>query len=374
LDGQRPMVLRNIILRIRYLTNYLILFFIAACTGTPENKEPISIVWENDRATAITISRKYFDRVSDGELQKSLSVHLADSIDRPPILGEFFFTADEIRFDPLIPFTRKLRYKVLFNNNEVAEIQIPDADQASVPVLNGIFPSGDTLPRNLLKFYFQFSRPMREGQFLKHVVLLKNGKDTVPQVFLDLQPELWNHDRTLLTLWLDPGRIKRELQPNKKLGEPLMKESHYQLIIKNTFTDAQGVSLPEEYRKDFVVSERDSLSPSPQQWTIVSPRARTKEPLEINFHEILDHALLTETIKVLDAKANAVDVHIQLNSQESGCRLVPHKLWVAGNYVLQTESKLEDLAGNNLNRIFDREMTGTPVSTSPYFEIKFTID
>jgi len=368
------MVLINAFLRIRYLTNYLILFFIAGCASTPESNEPISIVWENDRAKAITISRKYFDRISDDSLQKSLSVHLADSIDRPAILGEFFFTVDAVRFDPLIPFTRKLRYKILFGNKAVAEIQIPGADQASVPVLDGMFPSRDTLPRNLLKFYFQFSRPMREGQSLKHIVLLKNGKDTVPQVFLDLQPELWNHDRTLLTLWLDPGRIKRELQPNKKLGEPLMKGSHYQLIVKNTFTDAQGISLPEEYRKDFVVAERDSLSPSPKRWTVVSPVAGTKEPMEINFHESLDHALLTETIKVFDEKANAVDVHIQLNSQESGCRLIPNKAWVAGTYILRAEARLEDLAGNNLNRIFDREMSQPRSNTQLYFEIRFTIE
>ena len=39
--------------------------------------------------------------------------------------------------------------------------------------------------------------------------------------FLDLQPELWNAEGTVLTLWLDPGRIKRDLIPNKELGIPL---------------------------------------------------------------------------------------------------------------------------------------------------------
>ena len=77
------------------------------------------------------------------------------------------------------------------------------------------------MPENLLKIYLRFSHPMREGQSDKYISLIKNGKDTLPDVFLNLQPELWNEDRTVLTVWLDPGRIKRDLQPNLKLGNPL---------------------------------------------------------------------------------------------------------------------------------------------------------
>ena len=82
-----------------------------------------------------------------------------------------------------------------------------------------IYPTQDTVPENLLKIYLQFSKPMREGQALRHIELLKNNRDTLPGVFLDLQPELWNVDRTTLTVWLDPGRIKRDLQPNGPIGK-----------------------------------------------------------------------------------------------------------------------------------------------------------
>ena len=61
-----------------------------------------------------------------------------------------------------------------------------------------------------------FSQPMQEGVSAEHICLVKGEKDTLKNVFLDLQPELWNHDRTMLTLWLDPGRIKRDLQPNRQ--------------------------------------------------------------------------------------------------------------------------------------------------------------
>ena len=35
-------------------------------------------------------------------------------------------------------------------------------------------------------------------------------------IFLELENELWNPEHTQLTLWLDPGRIKRDLIPNQR--------------------------------------------------------------------------------------------------------------------------------------------------------------
>ena len=90
---------------------------------------------------------------------------------------------------------------------------------------------------------------MQEGDELKHIHLIKDGRDTLSSVFLDL--ELWNNERTMLTLWLDPGRIKRELQPNKLLGPPLIKGSHYQLLIDKDWQDAEGILLKEKLGEEF---------------------------------------------------------------------------------------------------------------------------
>src|SRR5688500_13348437 len=114
---------------------------------------------------------------------------------------------------------------------------------------------------------------MQEGKALEHIALIKNNQDTVDKVFLNLQPELWNKDRTMLTLWLDPGRIKRDLQPNKMMGEPLQLASNYQLVIGQDWRDVDGLSLKQVYHKNFMVAQRDTLSPNPDLWKIQVPKA-----------------------------------------------------------------------------------------------------
>lgn len=210
--------------------------------------------------------------------------------------------------------------------------------------------------------YLKFSRPMREGQSLNCIVVLRNGKDTIPDVFLDLQPELWNYDRSVLTLWLDPGRIKRDLQPNQKLGMPLEEASSYRLVISTRWMDTRGASLPQDYHKDFFVIQRDSLSPNLAQWKILAPKAGTRKPVIVYFHESLDYIVLEEAIRITDTEGNLVSGSVILSDEESVYQFIPSGVWSKGTYLLQSEARLEDLAGNNLNRPFDRDLVGKQVS------------
>ena len=60
---------------------------------------------------------------------------------------------------------------------------------------------------------------------------------------------------------------------------------------------------------------------------------------------------------------------------EKKCRFIPEIAWKPGDYLLVIESRLEDLAGNNLNRPFDRDVTQgkTPLSRATY-ERKFRVE
>ena len=51
------------------------------------------------------------------------------------------------------------------------------------------------------------------------------------------------------------------------------------------------------------------------------------------------------------------------------------RAWKAGRYRLKIESRLEDLAGNNLNRPFDRDITRKNIAptTLPFVEILFNV-
>ena len=102
---------------------------------------------------------------------------------------------------------------------------------------------------------------MSEGQSQKHIFLLNHNNDTIKDVFLDLQPELWDEDRTVLTMWLDPGRIKRDLIPNLQKGNPLKKGQQYTLAVAGEWKDEEGLPLKASYTRKFFVGERDSTGP-----------------------------------------------------------------------------------------------------------------
>ena len=326
------------------------LVFYFLFTGCTEKKDPdtVSIQWEEDKAVAIIVPQQFLSTVPKDSVTELLQIRLANN--DQPVIGDYSFNHDDVIFKPIIAFTRGLKYHLYVRNKFVDEIEIQGAN-TTAPRVVAVYPVLDTLPENLLKFYILFSKPMQEGEELKHIHLIKDGRDTLPFVFLDLG--LWNNERTMLTVWLDPGRIKRELQPNKLLGPPLIKGSHYQLLIEKNWQDAEGILLKENLAKNFFTSSRDSVSPDEKKWTIMIPKAGTKELLVIKFNESLDHVLAERTISVTDASGNEVKGKLNVNDHGDVLYFSPDSDWKTGGHSLQIESRLEDLAGNNLDRLFD---------------------
>ena len=329
----------------------LVFYFIF--TGCTEKKDPdtVSIQWEGDKAVAIIVPQQFLSSVPKDSVSELLQIRLANA--DQPVIGEYSFKDDDVIFKPIIAFTRGLKYHLYVRNNFVDEIEI-QAATTTAPRVVAVYPVLDTLPENLLKFYILFSKPMQEGDELKHIHLIKDGRDTLPFIFLDLG--LWNNERTMLTLWLDPGRIKRELQPNKLLGPPLVKGSHYQLLIEKDWQDAEGILLKENQAKNFFTSSRDSVSPDEKKWAINTPKAGTKEQLVIKFNESLDHVLAERTISITDANGNEVKGNLKVNDNGDILYFSPDSEWQRGDHSLQIESRLEDLAGNNMDRLFDVDL------------------
>lgn len=333
----------------------LVFYFTFISCTEKRNSDSVSIQWEGDKAVAIIVPQKFLSSVSKDSVDNLLHIHLAKR--DQPIIGYYFFEGDKVIFKPIIAFTRGLKYKVYVRNELIAEIAMPAHNSTVAPEVVAVYPVLDTLPENLLKFYISFSKPMQEGDALNNIHLIKNGRDTLSSVFLDLQQELWNSERTMLTLWLDPGRIKRGLQPNKLLGPPLNKASHYQLTIEKEWQDSEGILLKQKFTKNFFTGPHDSLSPDEQAWTIDVPKPKTKQQLIIDFNESLDHVLAENTISVADANGNEVKGEFRANDQGTTLCFIPDLEWRQGIYILQIESRLEDLAGNNLDRLFDTDLT-----------------
>ncbi len=350
------------------------LIFILSCSGHKEGSTTLDIVWENERATGVIVPSLYLRDVPTDSITTSLRIYLSTSESRTAILGDYQKGDDGIVFRPLIPFTSGLTYEVSVAGKTIGKINIPVPHHSDLPSLMAIYPSQDTLPENTLKFYFRFSHAMREGQALKYIKLLKNGTDTVSGTFLDLQPELWNKDYTLLTLWLDPGRIKRDLQPNKKLGVPLENAASYTLVVGSGWADIRGAVIAENFSKDFFVAVRDSIRPDVKQWILKKPKQNTTDPLVIQFNESLDRVLLNEAVRIISADGNSVGGEMELKDEETVLEFKPESPWAKGTYIIESEERLEDLAGNNLNRLFDRDITKeTDHLTQKIFTRKFEI-
>ena len=335
----------------------LFILFLSCRTNSDKRTEP-SIIWENGKPVGIVVPFNPADSIPADKLKSELKVsgtngdYIFNSI-----LGDWTITDDSIVFKPLIPLVRGFNYKILYREKVIGELNIPMPDASMKPKVLGIYPSTDTVPENLLKIYVEFSKPMTEGNALDYFKMISNDKDTLHQVFLDLQTELWNNDHTRLTIWLDPGRIKRDLIPNKELGNPLISGNHYRFVVDGGLVDGDGTALGEDYQKDFIVSTRDSIIPDTDNWNIHTPTVGTIEALKVNLKESLDYVLLNNAIRVLDEKRKPVEGKFQTSNKETELTFTPSSNWTKGNYYLEIESRLEDLAGNNLNHPFDRDIT-----------------
>jgi len=346
---------------------FLFLLVLNAC----QNQDgTIELVWKNQRATGIQIPKHLLHNFSQAAADPTLKVVLENGHNQS-ILGNFVSDNSSLRFEPLIPLTPGLTYLIVQNNKPIGKLFVPFDKDEKAPELLAIYPKLDTLPENLLKFYLQFSKPMRSGQALQFIHLLDKNKDTLRDVFLNLQPELWDTSGTVLTLWLDPGRIKRGLQLNLKLGNPLKMNETYQVVVSQAWKDQMGLKLSTKYHKTFVAGKRDEQAPDIKQWQLQLPKVGTAAPLRINIPESLDYYLLSETIGIVDQNDSPVKGEISVEAKAQQVIFLPSKPWKAQHYRMQVDARLEDLAGNNLNRVFDRDMTKEKKREKAYYERGF---
>ena len=350
----------------------LAFFLLLALSACQKQEESIELVWNDQQATAISIPWRFIKNTSTAAKAPSIKVVLANGNNKA-ILGSFSAGNTSLLFEPLIPLTPGLTYQILKNDQFIGQVIVPFNPNEKAPELVAIYPLLDTLPENLLKFYIRFSKPMRSGESLQFIHLLDKKGDTLRNVFLNLQPELWDTTSTVLTLWLDPGRIKRGLTLNRALGNPLKMGKTYHLVVSSAWKGQNGLNLAQTYRKTFVAGKRDEQAPDVKRWQIQLPMAGTTALLQIKTQEPLDHYLLSESIGIVDQNNHPVKGEIRLVKKDDQVVFFPAVPWKAQHYRLQVDARLEDLAGNNLNRVFDRDITIAKSRTKSYYELGFEV-
>ncbi|QKJ29183.1 hypothetical protein HQ865_05255 [Mucilaginibacter mali] len=365
----KPFWFKNAGLYIRYGLAFFLFTIVAACKRSPEK---IELVWAHDVAVAITIPKQMLKDASVLRAAHSVKVVLANRDSRLGILGDFTTDDGTVVFKPVIPLSRGLSYDIWQDGRLVGTIAVPLA-KGALPVVAAVYPEADTVPENLLKIYIRFSHPMRTGMVLDYVYLLDKNRDTMKRVFLNLQPELWDKLSRTVTLWLDPGRIKRDLVLNRQLGNPLKKMQSYQLVISGDWKDERGLPLGRDYIKRFTVAERDSVIPDISKWQLTSPKAGSKDVLKITTGEPLDHFLLYDSAYIIDDHGAELQGDVSVGAKDKVWLFAPKGEWDTGRYRLKVYSRLEDLAGNNLNRVFDRDIRKDKQQNKDYFVREFEV-
>jgi len=172
---------------------------------------------------------------------------------------------------------------------------------------------------------------------------------------------------------LDPGRIKRGLAPNLQMGPPLRQSEKYILQIDNLWKDKNGKYITDEFSKEFFVGSPDRSSPDPNNWKIIIPPFNSRDKLQIHFSEPMDHALLQRMIKIIDKENITIMGEISIMDEERKWCFVPDDFWNKGDYFINVDVNLEDLAGNNLRRVFDVDNLKDSIGSKKYYRIPFTI-
>jgi hypothetical protein len=171
-----------------------------------------------------------------------------------------------------------------------------------------------------------------------------------------MPPELWDMPRRRLTVLLEPGRIKRGLVPNTELGPPLVEGTTFDLVVDAAMRDAAGATLTAGGRRTYRVGPAIRARVDPGRWTLTWPAPRSEDPLVVVFDRAMDHALAMRCLRVTDQQGRPVPGRATLEPGDLRWSFVPHTLWRPGVLELHVDSALEDLAGNSVRRVFDRDL------------------
>ncbi len=311
--------------------------------------------------------------ISDDQWNTILSVYTHEAYVRKidqPVAGKYAWNGDSILFEPAFPFAPGQTYHAVFTTKaflisagiknesswEKSELSFSLAREnfPSTAVVS-VYPESANLPENLLRIYIYFSAPMMPGEAYDHISLMRDDGTRVEKAFLIVDQELWDAVRKRFTLLFDPGRIKRDLKSNIDLGTPLKERETYHLVIDSAWRDVHGNALGKSVRKTFSVTRAERGKISPRHWNVIPPLAGSLGDIVISFDRPMDHALALKHISITSASGVATGQAQTVN--DTVWKFTPDHPWVAGEYVITISPLLEDVAGNNLNNVFDLDLS-----------------
>ena len=270
--------------------------------------------------------------------------------------GSWERVSDRARFTPRFPAVPGSLYAVIGRSDraqewrELARVGVPASGLVPHTVVEAIDPGVDRVPANLLRFSVTFTAAMEEGSAAERIHLLDETGAELPGTLLEMPPELWDRGRRRLTVLLEPGRIKRGLQPNLQAGPPLREGGAVTFVVESGIRDSAGSPLVSGARRTYRVDAPIRSRVDPALWEVRWPDA-PRDPLIVRFDRPLDRALVSRCLRVLDDQGRAVPGHV--SSDALRWAFTPE---ADGDPRLHIDTRLEDLAGNSVRRVFDRDL------------------
>jgi hypothetical protein len=294
----------------------------------------------------------------------------------PSLHGSYALDGAAVCFVPRFPFVAGTEYTLLVHRSLSGGrservpgcFDVEDYEPLTItrPTVTGdattrvveIYPTAREVPRNVLRLYVHFSAPMSEGFAASRVHLRRTDTgEEIAGALLPMDPELWDPGRRRLTVLFDPARIKRGLAPHREIGYPLEVGVAVDVDIDVAFLDADGRPLVSSFSRHYEVGGDERTTVDPHQWRLATPAAGTADPLIVSFDRPLDHALLQHCITIVDADEHQMAGSSSTATGERSWRFAPDDPWARARYRLAVDPILEDLAGNSLRRVFDRDIS-----------------
>jgi hypothetical protein len=300
--------------------------------------------------------------LTDQEWSNLLRVAVNDTA--PPMLGSYSVAASALRFTPEFALDPGRPYRVRFDPSRIpgfagaatpvlaTTITVPAIHVVPSTTVARMYPSGDTVPENLLRIYVEFSGPMGRPSGIPHMKLLGSDGREIEGAFLPLDYEFWDPAHTRFTAFLDPGRVKSGILPNKQMGRALDAGRTVTLVISSEWRDQHGLPLKNEYRRILKVGPPAKAPLDPRAWRIEPATAGSRNALIVTFPKPLDHGLLMRALGVTrNGEPVAGDVTIE--DAETRWIFTPREPWRSGKYDVLALDTLEDAAGNQIGRAFE---------------------
>jgi hypothetical protein len=281
----------------------------------------------------------------------AISVRVGDDADAPPLAGALTADGDSIRFVPRFALGDVGSLRVSVGGAEHRFVVPPPSVPLPSVRLTGISPSAAAVPENQLRWYLDFSGPMREGEASRHVTLVDGAGREVEGAFLTVEEELWDPSRRRLTLLFDMGRVKRGIRSRDEAGPPIVAGRDYAIVIDSAWRDARGAPLLHGTTHRFRVTAPDFTSPDPAAWRIMPPAAGDGA-LVVSLDGSIDRAMGERLVGVWRAGERVAGT-TALDRADTRWTFAPATGWTPGRYELRVSAALEDRAGNSVARAFE---------------------